>query len=94
MAEHPNQILAANSYISKYGVMIWASVEKTLFAHILVISTKSWPMSISITSKTPEGSAINLFLLLVKNKNGSAGAFCFGTSILSNYDESLAAILL
>lgn len=44
--------------------MIWVSAERTRFGHILEIFIKSWRMLAKITSRIPEGSVINLFLLL------------------------------
>ena len=94
MAEHPNQIFSRQQlYQQVWGDDLGISGENTVRSHIGNIYKKLADVDKHYI-QTPEGSAINLFLLLVKNKNGSAGAFCFGTSILSNYDESLAAILL
>ena len=48
--------------------MIWVSAEKTRFGHISETFIKSWQMSAKTIFRIPEGSVINLFLLLVKNK--------------------------
>ena len=58
MAKHPNQIFSRQQL----------STERIRFGHILETFIKSWRMSAKTTFKIPEGSVINLFLLLVKNK--------------------------
>ena len=94
MAEHPNQIFSRRQlYQQVWGDDLGISGENTVRSHIGNIYKKLADVDKHYI-QTPEGSAINLFLLLVNNKNGSARAFCFGTSILSNYGENLAAILL